>query len=305
MVEKAVAKNAKKVPEKAGDKETKKTAEVKNAVKTVEKEVVQKKVETKPENVQENPVNDVKNESDGFFRSGIAGLDSLFTEGLPRGSSILVSGGAGSGKTLLTLQMLYNSAKSGKKCFYMSFEESEERLKSHMEKFGWDVKSVEKNLLIKRFNLFDITRTIDALMAKQSGELLIDVEPVIMPKDFMPDLIVVDSLAAIASAFYGKGETYRLYINQLFRFFEDQDVTTFLISETNQDPRKYSPTGVEEFLADGVIVLYNIRNGNVREHGLEVLKMRGTNHEKKVVAMQIISGTGVEIFPEQEVFSVE
>jgi len=66
-----------------------------------------------------------------------------------------------------------------------------------------------------------------------------------------------------------KGETYRLYINQLFRFFEEMNVNTFLISETNQDPKIYSPTGVEEFLADGVIVLYNIRSGNVREHGLE------------------------------------
>jgi len=66
-----------------------------------------------------------------------------------------------------------------------------------------------------------------------------------------------------------KGETYRLYINQLFRFFEEMNVNTFLISETNQDPKIYSPTGVEEFLTDGIIVLYNTRSGNVREHGLE------------------------------------
>jgi KaiC/GvpD/RAD55 family RecA-like ATPase len=158
---------------------------------------------------------------------------------------------------------------------------------------------------IKKFNLFDITRSIDALLAKQSGDLLIEVKPVLLPDDFRPDIIVVDSLTAIASAFSGKEGTYRLYIEQLFRFFEQQGVNTFLISETEQNPSIYSPTGVEEFLADGVIVLYNIRKGSVRETGLEVLKMRGTKHKKKIVAMQIIEGKGVEIYPEQEVFGVE
>jgi circadian clock protein KaiC len=240
-----------------------------------------------------------------FVKTGVEGLDALFRDGIPKCSSVLVAGGAGSGKTLLTLQILYNAAKSGKKCFYMSFEESEERLWDHMEKFGWSLGENKKNLAIKRFNLFDITRYIDALLAKQSGDLLIDVSPVMFPEGFKPEIIVVDSLTAIASAFYGKGETYRLYIEQLFRFFEEQNVTTFLISETNQDPKVYSPTGVEEFLADGVIVLYSIRRGNVRENGIEVLKMRGTKHEKKIVAMQIIDNKGVEIYPEQEVFSVD
>jgi KaiC/GvpD/RAD55 family RecA-like ATPase len=53
-----------------------------------------------------------------------------------------------------------------------------------------------------------------------------------------------------------------------------------------------------------VIVLYNIRKGNVRENGIEVLKMRGTKHEKKIVAMQITEGKGIEVYPQQEVFGV-
>jgi KaiC/GvpD/RAD55 family RecA-like ATPase len=49
-------------------------------------------------------------------------------------------------------------------------------------------------------------------------------------------------------------------------------------------------------------VLYNLRKGDVRQSAIEVLKMRGAGHKKKVVAMQIISGTGIEVYPEQEVF---
>jgi circadian clock protein KaiC len=236
--------------------------------------------------------------------TGIAGFDKLFDKGIPKGSSVLVAGGAGSGKTILCLQTLVNKAKDGKKCFYMSFEESEDRLIEHMEEFGWNPRELIKKgtLKLQRMNPFDITRNVDALLAKQKGELLIDIDPVIMPKEFKPDFVVIDSLTAIASAFTGKEDSYRIYIEQLFRFFEKLGSTNFLITETKQIPEIFSQTGVEEFLADGVIVFYNFKRGDVREKGIEVLKMRGENHQKKIVALTISSG-GITVYPEQEVFS--
>lgn len=229
----------------------------------------------------------------------------MFEKGIPKGAEVLVAGGTGSGKTIMCLQILANACKRGEKCLYMSFEESEEHLRLHMADFGWDAEEFEKKnlLLIKRFSLFDIARSIDALLEKAKGELLIDVEPVLLPGGFKPDWVIVDSLTAISSAFSKKGDTYRSYIEQLFRYFEKLNVNSFLISETKEIPITFSPTGVEEFLADGVIVLYNIRKGNVRESAMEVLKMRGTKHRKNIVAMQIIGGTGIEIYPEQEVFT--
>ena len=185
----------------------------------------------------------------------------------------------------------------------MSFEESEDRLRQHMNDFGWDARALEKKgkLMIKRFSPFDITRSVDALLMQAKGELLIDVEPIIFPKEFHPEIIIVDSLTAIASAFTGKEDSYRIYIEQLFRFFEKAGATAFLITETEQVPKVFSSTGVEEFLADGVIVLYAIKRGNIRENAVEVLKMRGAKHQKKIVALQI-SDKGITIFPEQEVF---
>lgn len=185
----------------------------------------------------------------------------------------------------------------------MSFEESEQRLTQHMEDFGWNPKELIKggNLLIKRFNPFEITRSVDAMLLKAKGELLIDIEPIIFPIDFAPDFIIVDSLTAIASAFIGKEDSYRIYIEQLFRFFEKISATSFLITETEQIPTIFSQTGVEEFLADGVIVLYSIKRGNIRENAIEVLKLRGAKHQKKIVAMQVTE-TGIVVYPEQEVF---
>jgi len=241
--------------------------------------------------------------SKDFIRTGIEGFDNLFEKGIPKGFSLLLSGGAGSGKTIMGLQILKNAAESGKKCLYMSFEESEKRLMGHMEDFGWNPKNLIENgnLRIKRFSIFDISRTLDAMVAQSKGELLIKLDPIILPVDFQPDFIVVDSLTSIASAFRGR-DTYRSYIEHLFRYFEDIKATSFLITETEQVPTIYSPTGVEEFLADGVIVLYNIRKGDIREGAIEVLKMRGAKHIKKIVAMRIVSDIGVEIYPSQEVF---
>ncbi|MEK6896028.1 MAG: ATPase domain-containing protein [Nanoarchaeota archaeon] len=239
-----------------------------------------------------------------MIKTGVPGFDELVGLGIPQGCSVLVAGGAGSGKTIFCLQTLINKALEGKKCYYMSFEESEERLIEHMEEFGWNPRELIKKgkLKLQRMNPFDITRNVDALLAKQKGELLIDIDPVIMPKEFNPDFVAIDSLTAIASAFTGKDESYRIYIEQLFRFFEKLGSTNLLITETEQIPKIFSQTGVEEFLADGVIVFYNFKRGDVREKGIEVLKMRGVNHQKKIVAVTI-SDSGITVFLEQEVFS--
>lgn len=238
-----------------------------------------------------------------FVRTGIEGLDELIGKGIPQGSSILIAGGAGSGKTLLTLQTLVNNVKKGKKSLYVSFEESEDRLKEHLSDFGFnpDKAIKEGKLAITRFNPFEVTQSVDALLLKAKGELLIDIDPVIFPTKFTPEIIIVDSLTAIASAFVGKEDSYRIYIEQLFRFFEKINATVFLITETTQVPTVFSTTGVEEFLADGVIVLYNLKHGNVRERAIEILKLRGASHQKKIVAFEI-EEKGLQVYPSQEIF---
>src|SRR3989344_5232364 len=124
-----------------------------------------------------------------FIKTGIEGLDTLIEGGIPKGTTILVAGGAGSGKTIMCLQILQYHALRGEKCLYMSFEESEDRLWQHMDDFGWDSEQLRNKgtLRVHRFNPFDITRSVDALLMKAKGELLIDVEPIVLPKGFTPE----------------------------------------------------------------------------------------------------------------------
>lgn len=244
--------------------------------------------------------------SDEYILTGIPGFDALLDQGIPKGTSVLVAGGTGTGKTIFCLQTLFNAAKKGEKCLYLSFEESEERLKKHMSGFGWDWKNLEKKGLLKivRKEPFSMAASIEAMLAKAKGELLIDINEIleIIPENFKPSLIAVDSITAISSAFGKKEEGYRIFVEQLFKYFEALKVTSFFISETEQMPTIYSSSGVEEFLADGVIVMYAVKQGNIREHAIEVLKLRGAKHQQKIVALQI-SDKGIAVYPEQEIFS--
>ena len=237
-----------------------------------------------------------------FVETGVPGFDELFESGIPKGSTVVFAGGTGSGKTIFCLQTLAYHSNRGEKCFFMSLEESEEKLKRHMEDFGWNPEKLINSgkLVIKSFSPFRVTRNIDALLAKESFDPLLNLESVIL-KGFKPDFFVLDSLTSLASAFTGREYSYRIYIDQLFRFFEELGSTNFLITETKQIPEIFSTSGVEEFLADGVIVLYNIRRENIRENAVEVLKMRGEKHQKKIVAMQV-TDKGIVVYPQQEVF---
>lgn len=241
-----------------------------------------------------------------FVKTGVPGFDNLLEEGIPRSSSLLVAGGPGTGKTIFCLQLIADACKNGKKAIYISFEENEDNLKKHMTDFGWtpDTWIKENKLLIKRVSPYELSRSVEALLAKAKGELLIEFNgiPAILPKGFKPDLIVVDSLTAVAAAFVEKEDTYRIYIEQFFRLLEKVGATSFLITETADTASTYSKSGVEEFLADGVIAMYHIRKENVRVRGIEIIKLRGVKHVEKLVPFDIVAGKGIVAYPEEEIF---
>lgn len=237
-----------------------------------------------------------------YINTGISGFDKLFEHGIPHGSPVVVSGGPGSGKTIFTLQVMQEHASHGDECLYISFEESEEDLTDHMEDFGWDAEDMkeEGNLNIVEYSTFDIKRQVEAMVAEQRGELMIDVEPVIIPEDCNPEFIVIDSLTAIESSFAGKEESYRIYMKQLFKFLKESESTSFLITETKEEEKNMSAAAVDEFLADGVIILYNLKQDGVRQRAAEILKMRGAKHDEKMAAMNITEN-GIRVYPDQKI----
>jgi len=267
--------------------------------KKAEKRQVVVRATTKKEN---------KKDKEAYMKIGIQGLDELFKKGygIPFGDSVLIEGGPGSGKTVFCLAAINGLCKQGKKCLYMSFEEPEERLISHMKNFNWDVDNyIQKGLLrISRFDALDISRSVEALLSAAKQELLIEVDPVLFPEDFKPDFVVMDSLTSIASAFSGQDSRFRIYMEQLFRYLEKNGITNFLIREVST-PSHIGSTFKEEgaavsFLSDGIIVLYSVRyDDGGRGGAVEILKMRGVDFDKKTVEFKIVDKKGVFINPKK------
>ena len=240
--------------------------------------------------------------------TGIEGFDALLTRGIPVGSSVLVEGGPGSGKTIFCLNLARNMCLKGKNVLYMSFEEPERRLMSHMRSFGWDpMPHIKKGTLhVKRMNALDISRSVEALLSEAKKELLIEVRPMLFPENLKPDILLVDSLTSIASAFSGARSRFRIYMEQLFKYLEGENITSFLIRETPSPTHIGRPMGTREeavsFLSDGIIALYNVlnRKGD-RTRALEIVKMRGEKFDNRIVEFAIKDKFGLEVYPERQI----
>jgi len=239
-----------------------------------------------------------------YLKTNVEGFDALLKEGIPEGASVLVEGGPGSGKTIFCLELIKTMTKQGKKVLYMSFEEPEYRLRSHLRNFGVDPAKLEREgkLTIKRFNALDIARSVEALLSEAKKELLIDVQPVLIPGDFKPDIVLVDSLTSIGSAFSGEESRFRIYMEQLFRYLESHEITSFLIRETS-NPTHIGISFVEKaeavsFLSDGIIALYNVvLPSGIRERAMEIVKMRGVHIYRKIVKFDILGKRGIVVYP--------
>lgn len=245
-----------------------------------QKPPVKKKPAEHREEIEQAKIDILPTRVDGFDRL-------LEDHGMERGSTILVSGGAGTGKTTFCIQSLYYGALSGEKGLYISFEEEPKRIRAHMKKdFGWDIAGMEKKglLAVVKFDPVEIARRVEAALEKETGLLKIELKKIKFP--IVPDRIAVDSLSALSIEFESE-ENFRKYLKELFELLVQYNSVNYVISETEQNPRIYSKTGVEEFLTDGVVVLYNIKEGKKRKNAIEILKMRGIKHWKRMVPYEI------------------
>ena len=242
----------------------------------------------------------------------VSDFDKLIgRSGLKRGDTILLSGGAGTGKTTFGMQSIYNGALNGEKGLYITLEETASKIKENMmENFNWDLEKMEEeqNLAIIKIDPLTIARAVEAMLTKERGGLYIEFEEFDLPFQFdlpfKPDRVVVDSLSALSIAFMENEQGYRQYLRHLFETLERFNSCNLVFGETEQSPRTYSRSGIEEFLADGVVVFYNIQIHNTRQRALEILKLRSSSHVRKITPYTI-TDHGFEIYINQEIFREE
>ena len=223
--------------------------------------------------------------------TGIEEFDKMIEGGFKKSDIMLLSGGAGSGKTTFAFEFLYNGTKSGEKGLYLSFEEDPDSIKENMRRYGFDADGQEQqgNLEIMKVNAEDALRLVDEDYGAIHDAI----------KRTGASRIVLDSLGAF-ELLVQDGYKTRKCIANLVNWFRARKCTTIITAEAEQNQVSYSKHGIVEFLVDGVIVLYNIRRGNLRRRALEIVKMRGTKHETKIVSF--VFNKGIQLLPKEDVF---
>ncbi len=229
--------------------------------------------------------------------TGILGLDSIIEGGFIKGDIILIAGHPGTGKTTIGLQFLYTGARDyNEQGVYISVTEPTSRLKRNALRFGWDFSTLENEGLI-RFVDLPLTE-VPYLVALESGqtqafnELVYNVMRPIY--EIHAKRVVIDTVSALLSICKSEGEA-RLLLLRLYRELMNSDATTLLLAEIPLGTQEVKLTA-QEFVADGVIVIENVIEGNRLVRRLYIPKMRGTNHSLDCYNLYITE-EGVAISP--------
>ncbi|HEY5937479.1 MAG TPA: circadian clock protein KaiC [Kofleriaceae bacterium] len=206
--------------------------------------------------------------------TGIAGFDQITGGGLPRARTSLVCGGAGSGKTLFSLEFLVNGATEyDEPGAFIAFEETEEELTQNVVSLGFDLKA----LVAKKMIAIDYIK-IDRSEIEETGEY--DLEGLFVRLAHAIDSVgakrvVVDTLEALFSGFTNEA-LMRSELRRLFRWLKDKGVTALITGE--QGAGTLTRYGLEEYVSDCVISLDNRVVEQVSTRRLRIIKYRGTAH---------------------------
>jgi len=234
-------------------------------------------------------------EPEDFSRvpTGIPGLDELCGGGFERNSSVLVMGGAGSGKSTFLNQFIYTGA-----AFYdepgiiLSLEEPKENIIRHSLDYGWDLKSLEKE---GKLSIINYTPNEVKKLSEEGGGLIWDTIT-----DIGAKRVVVDSLTSYVVLFGSKYQAREAQL-ELFDMIRKWKCTTVFSGEAVRNASVRTDFGME-YLTDAVIALHRPRKNNARIRAIEIFKMRGTNHTQKICPFDIVPGEGLVVYPNEDVF---
>lgn len=215
----------------------------------------------------------------------ISRLDELIGEGLPWGSTLLISGVAGTGKTVASLEFLYRGAVAGERGILFSFEETIDRLFSSARGMGWDLEShVKSGMLELHF--------IPQPDIRVEEHLLFMDERVQQHK---AKRVVIDSV----SVFLHRVENPQVARDKAFQLatlVQNAQAVGFLTTDIPYGSDRISRFGVEETVVDGVILLSATSEGMHRQRYIEIYKLRSTFHLQGRHCL-IIGPRGIEIYP--------
>ncbi len=220
---------------------------------------------------------------DGLVRlqTGIPGLDEMIEGGFPFPSVVLLSGSAGTGKTTFCLKYLCEGAKKGEQGLYFTtLSEPTQWMLRYASQFDFINKDYFGDQ-IRYMDLGNMMREMDA------NQLLAAMEEKIA--EVMPQRIVIDPITVVGGMLKGD---YRLFLFDLFNRLKNWNATTLVTGEVS--PGELYPAEVS-YAVDGIILVMLSEEAGARRKYLEVLKMRGTNHQTGKQSIDISRSEGIVV----------
>lgn len=224
--------------------------------------------------------------------TGIPGLDEVLKGGLRKGSSVLVDGGPGTGKTIFALQFIVEGAKRNEPGVFITFEESVDSLRECAKSVGLELEKYEKNGLITLIQHPITTKKIMTIAA-----------PLDIIEKKNVKRVVLDSLSLFEYIYMAGTAGYRKEVLDFLTRMKETGATLISTSQqgvTHLDEITFQP---EDFLFEGLIILTRIRKSASFERVLSVIKMKGQDHSLDIYPYTIDKG-GVKVFPDQPPFSL-
>ncbi len=232
-----------------------------------------------------------------LISTGVKGLDEMLRGGFPEGRIVLVTGGPGTGKTILSLQYLMAAIDRGEPGVYLSLEEPMDSIKENSSVLGWDLDRFEKSGLLRTLDLYMVPQGGGFDSGRREDDAYASVERDIInsARAIGARHIVVDPITSIVVQELRAGRK-RYVIGQLFETLRSLGCTAVLTAEAQREGDFY----MEQFLADGVILL----NKDILEYKLvktlRIEKMRGMDYDEQP-RRYTVTDRGFQVFNTEQV----
>ena len=211
--------------------------------------------------------------------SGNAGLDRMTHGGLLRGSSSLLSGPTGTGKTLLATQFAAQGASSGERALVIAYEETPEQVRANGRALGHDFAAYEEQGLLDIVSLYPEVASLD--------DHLVEIRDLV--ERLQPARVVLDSLSALERL--GSGAAYREFVISITSFIKTVGLASVMTAASSQ---LVGATSVTEShisgLIDSIVLLRHVEHESSLKRGILVLKMRGSSHDHQIRELVVRDG---------------
>lgn len=230
------------------------------------------------------------------LETGIPGFDLISNGGLPKHRTTLVSGTAGSAKTVFATQFLAAGiTQADENGVFVTFEEAPGDIRKNMLGFGWDIQRWEDE---GKWSFVDGSPQPGEEIAETGsydlGALLARIEYAVGKVN--AKRLSMDSLSAIFSRFSDHG----IIRSELFRTasaLKKMNITAVMTAERTREEGEITRYSIEEFVADNVIIVRNVLEAEKRRRTVEILKFRGTAHQKGEFPFTIVPSEGIIVVP--------